>query len=227
MAGNCLVNDCLVRFRLAVDGLVGHGPARSRSVGHGLARFCLVSFCAASFCLGTAGCALMPQFGRPEPVGPPEPGPETTQPDQPEEPEHHVGIVPHPDTWPRVPYPDTSKTATSVKKPAAPRAPAGSASAAGSRPDSLEAAKTPAVTVSLPEAELRKLEARAREDLDETSRLLGSVEAASLDSSEREKRRTVIGFVAQAESALESQDIQAAANLAHKARLLAEELTSQ
>jgi hypothetical protein len=37
----------------------------------------------------------------------------------------------------------------------------------------------------------------------------------------------VIGFVAQAESALESQDIQAAANLAHKARLLAEELTSQ
>ena len=84
-----------------------------------------------------------------------------------------------------------------------------------------------------PEAELRlelseeekaALSAQAARDLDETERLIGGLDRARLTAEELEKLQTVESLVAAAKAAEEKGDIPGRANLARKARLLAEEL---
>lgn len=70
------------------------------------------------------------------------------------------------------------------------------------------------------------LSARAALDLQETERLIGTLDRERLTAEETEKLRTVESLIHAAKSAEEKGDIPGLANLAHKARLLAEELIS-
>lgn len=85
----------------------------------------------------------------------------------------------------------------------------------------------PTVSVDLPEAQRQELKDAAVSEIAETNSLLIEVEERTTTEEEKEKLHTIRSLIEQAEAALEREDIQAAANLAHKAKLLAEELRYQ
>jgi hypothetical protein len=79
------------------------------------------------------------------------------------------------------------------------------------------------VAVKLDDSKKADLAAQTRKDLDEAERLVASVDSPSLGSSAKEKVDAVKSLIASSHAAYVT-DVQAAAALAHKARLLAGEL---
>ena len=169
------------------------------------------------------GCALLPQFGEPPTVTPPVVAADTTR-----------TQVPDPDLWPTAT--ETPAEPVQTTEPAKPRpkppittAPEDS-SLARTEPvpaDSTVVDVAPAITVSPPRKALEEIETETLASLKEAKRLISSVDTTNLGPEGQDKLRIVRGFVTQAEDALVRQDVQAAAGLARKARLLAVELTSR
>jgi acyl-CoA reductase-like NAD-dependent aldehyde dehydrogenase len=83
------------------------------------------------------------------------------------------------------------------------------------------------VSVDLPAEERERLLREAETDLEETRRVLDALEVEDLGASERETLQTVEDLLAAALDARERGEVQATANLARKARLLAEELAGE
>lgn len=83
---------------------------------------------------------------------------------------------------------------------------------------------SPTVSVALPEARRRELRRTALADLAAVNSMVSATEQRILTEAEDQKLQTIRGLIEQAQAALERKDIQAVANLAHKARLLGEEL---
>ena len=171
-----------------------------------------------------SGCALLPQFGEPPIAGPPVSAVDTTR-----------TRVPDPDLWPTATETPAEPTLTTERTTPKPRTKTPPVTTPDEPPtlepavpaDSLEVDVVPAVTVSPPRKELEEIETEALASLKEAKKLINTVDRDKLDSAGQEKLRIVHGFVTQAEEALARQDLQAAAGLARKARLLAVELTSR
>jgi hypothetical protein len=109
-----------------------------------------------------------------------------------------------------------------VKPPSSdvpPRA-AGRASA----PDTLPA---PHLKVEVDDEEKAALAAQAKDDLEQTTAMIGKLDRQHLAAETLEKLRTVESLITAAESAGETGDVTAMANLARKARLLTAELLPQ
>jgi hypothetical protein len=83
------------------------------------------------------------------------------------------------------------------------------------------------VSILLPASERLRLRAACLKDLAIADSLLAPVAAWAVTAADVEKVATARGFLDQARAALAREDIQAAANLAHKGRLLTEELSSR
>ncbi len=82
----------------------------------------------------------------------------------------------------------------------------------------------PSVSVALAPAEKAKLTATTRFEMAEADSIVVKVGPRLYREKDREKLQTVQGLIDQARSALDREDVRAAANLAHKARVLALEL---
>ncbi|MBM3286916.1 MAG: hypothetical protein FJY88_06145 [Candidatus Eisenbacteria bacterium] len=80
---------------------------------------------------------------------------------------------------------------------------------------------TPSVSVALPAAEKAKLEAETHRDLAAAEARVSRAAPRAAGEADREKLRAIQGLIHQAVAALERDDIRGAANLAHKAKLLA------
>ena len=78
--------------------------------------------------------------------------------------------------------------------------------------------------MALPEGKRRELRRTALADLAAVNSMVAATEELILTEAESEKLQTIRGLIELAQAALEREDIQAVANLAHKARLLGEEL---
>jgi hypothetical protein len=79
------------------------------------------------------------------------------------------------------------------------------------------------VGVKIDEGKKADLAAQTRKDLEEAERLVGAVDASTLGLTAQEKVATVKSLIASSRAAYDT-DVEAAAALAHKARLLAGEL---
>lgn len=117
---------------------------------------------------------------------------------------------PRPGTFTRpVAVADTSKTA--------PRE-------APDEPSIKPAPSPPAVSIALPEEQRERLERLARAEMGIAERITTQIGPRLTSGRDIEKLRTVLGLIEQTHAALDREDIQSAANLAHKAKLLATEL---
>jgi hypothetical protein len=83
-------------------------------------------------------------------------------------------------------------------------------------------AEPPSVSVALPEGERMQLYTAAVGDIAQTEGVLGALEIKNLTEKERQTVDAITGLLTQARAALQQDDNQAAADLARKARLLAE-----
>ena len=188
-----------------------------------------VGLAALALCL--SGCALLPRLGPPPQVGPPYiPPPEP------------VWVVLDPALFQtRV---DSSATPSEQTRAVSRRHAIGSTQMpadqanADSLPSSTRAAldtlsaETPegettaahALSVDLPAADRRQLQAAAHHNLTAADSLARGVEGRVLSARDRVKLENALGLVRQAEDALRRGDLRAAANLAYKARLLAGEV---
>jgi hypothetical protein len=118
---------------------------------------------------------------------------------------------------PAPPPPSTPPAAASVAAPApASPTPAPPASATQSLP----------LTASLPPAEVRRLQDEAQRAIDDTERLLRQLDGRPLVPKDLETLRLAQGLVEQARKALGGQEYERAANLAAKARTLADDLST-
>jgi hypothetical protein len=96
-------------------------------------------------------------------------------------------------------------------------------------PDSAEASpldEAQEILVDLDDEERQTLTSNAQRDLREAEQSIRDAERRVLSAENRETLATVEGLLAAARDAFAEHDIQAAATLAHKARLLASELTA-
>ena len=83
------------------------------------------------------------------------------------------------------------------------------------------------VSVALSDVERSQLRTACLGDLAAAETLLSTASShAATQEQERERLETVRGFITEARSALEKEDVRAAANLAHKARVLAEAIAT-
>lgn len=89
------------------------------------------------------------------------------------------------------------------------------------------AAPTPSLTASLPPAEVRRLQEEAQRGIDDTERLLRQLDGRPLAPKDLETLRLAQGLVEQAKKALGGQEYERAANLAAKARTLADDLSTR
>lgn len=80
----------------------------------------------------------------------------------------------------------------------------------------------PSVSVALPEGEKLQLYTAAVGDIAQTEGVLGGLELKALAEKDRQTVDAIMGLLTQARAALQQDDNQAAADLARKARLLAE-----
>ena len=151
-------------------------------------------------------------------------------------------------TMPPVPPPAPSSAATSA--PSAPLPPVGApAPPAQDRPPTSQAAPAPApvpvpvpattatpskpfspsppLTASLPPAEVRRLQDETNRRIEETERLLRQLAGRPLVPGDLEMLRLAQGLVEQARRALGGQEYERAANLAAKARTLADDLSTR
>ncbi len=94
-------------------------------------------------------------------------------------------------------------------------------------PSTPTAAPGPPLTASLPAGEMRKLQDDAQRRIDEAERLLRQLEGRPLASRELETLQLAQSLILQARKALGSAEFERAANLAIKARTLAEDLSTQ
>jgi hypothetical protein len=88
-------------------------------------------------------------------------------------------------------------------------------------------APSPPLTASLPLTEVRRLQDEANRDIEETERRLRVVDGRSLEPRDLETLRLAQGLVEQARRALGGQEYERAANLAAKARTLADDLSTR
>jgi hypothetical protein len=130
----------------------------------------------------------------------------------------------------------TPTDSTAVAVPAPPKSPPGAKEIAPSKPSGSPPASTsPAsppepkissqqeVGVELDAATKADLAAQTRKDLDEAERLVRTLASGELSADRRERVATVDSMITSARAALDT-DLEAAAALARKARLLAEEI---
>ena len=176
------------------------------------------------FAVCLSSSAALPQFGHPEPKGPPliEPASRDT---------FRVEI-PDPDTWPIAEERKSVPETRPAEAPTRPRAPVPSPN---ETPTEAEVSATdaevpkqtpPAITVSPPKVELEQLETDVLADIAEATRLVQGLKSGDLPDGGQDDLATIHSMILQAREALSKQDVQAAAGLARKARLLAVELTS-
>lgn len=85
-------------------------------------------------------------------------------------------------------------------------------------------AELPSVSVALPEEERMQLRNAALADITQADIVLSGLSRRSLTQEEKRSVDTIRGLMDQARDALVKEDIQAAADLARKARLLADKL---
>ncbi|HEX2500939.1 MAG TPA: hypothetical protein VHO73_05740 [Methylomirabilota bacterium] len=88
-------------------------------------------------------------------------------------------------------------------------------------------APSPPLTANLPLTEVRRLQDEANRDIEETERRLRVVDGRSLEPRDLETLRLAQGLVEQARRALGGQEYERAANLAAKARTLADDLITR
>jgi hypothetical protein len=105
--------------------------------------------------------------------------------------------------------------------------PSDSLTRAASTADTGSVGIAPAVSVDLPASARARLEAEARRNMAAADSLAADLGRHHLPAHDREKLDTAHGLVRQAREALRRGDLQAAANLAHKARLLAAEVAQK
>jgi hypothetical protein len=84
----------------------------------------------------------------------------------------------------------------------------------------------PSVSIALPEAQRERLERLTRAEMGMAERITTQIAPRLTSDADLEKLRTVRGLIEQTHAALDRDDTQSAANLAHKAKLLATELLS-
>jgi hypothetical protein len=105
--------------------------------------------------------------------------------------------------------------------------PAEAAEPAGESPGSVaqgEASPTPEVSVDLTAEERERLNAESAQDIASARQIIETIDRQRLSADELDKLRIVEGMIHSADEAHRTEDLQAAAGLARKARLLAEEL---
>lgn len=183
-------------------------------------------------CLAVAflsGCALSPRLGPPPLAGPPTDLMRTAEPDTLVAPASAPSSTSTSASAPTASNPRTrapratlpkARTATDSTTVTAVGAPADSVSAAP-----IEATlPRPALSIDLPESERARLETKALQDLEACESIVSRLGGRYLATEGEEKLRTVRGLLLQAHSALRRRDLSAAANLAHKAKLLAMEI---
>lgn len=93
-------------------------------------------------------------------------------------------------------------------------------------PATPQASQSLPLTASLPPAEMRRLQDEAQRAIDETERLLRQLDGRPLVPKDLETLRLAQGLVEQAKKALGGQEYERAANLAAKARTLADDLST-
>ncbi len=84
----------------------------------------------------------------------------------------------------------------------------------------------PSVSIAMPEEQRARLERLTRAELAMADRITTEIAPRLKADADLEKLATVKGLIEQTNAALDRSDIQSAANLAHKAKLLATELLS-
>lgn len=78
----------------------------------------------------------------------------------------------------------------------------------------------------MPNSDRERFEASYRTDIELVDRAIRRFSEDQLPQGDMDKLQTAKGLVSQSNAAFEQQDLQAAANLAHKARVLVEEIAS-
>ncbi len=191
--------------------------------------------------LALAGCHMLrpelPPWARPVPAKS-EPAPEAP-------PEAEASVVPEPATTPAPPPEPASRSrplppSRRLRRRFHPRLPPlppdrlrlrcarprrlpPPAPAPGAPP----APASPPLTASLPPAEARRLQEEAQRGIDDTEKLLRQLESRPLAPKDLETLRLAQGLVEQARKALGGQEYERAANLAAKARTLADDLSTR
>lgn len=94
-------------------------------------------------------------------------------------------------------------------------------------PAAAPASPSPPLTASLPPAEVRRLLDETNRRIEETERLLRQLDGRPLAPKDLEMLRLAQGLVEQARRALGGQEYERAANLAAKARTLADDLNTR
>ncbi len=94
------------------------------------------------------------------------------------------------------------------------------------QPSITPAPAPPSVSIALPEAQRERLERLTRAEMGIAERITTQIAPRLKSRADLEKLKTVRGLIEQTHAALDRDDIQSAANLAHKAKLLATELLS-
>jgi hypothetical protein len=190
--------------------------------------------------LALSGCAAfrqeLPPWARPAPAGasPAEDvsadGPETTSPAPPATPASagtSPPVAPPPPMASPAPLPPAP-----ARPPAAPGAPPPTHAplpgpAAATPPPAPPASPSPPLTASLSPAEVRRLQDETNRRIEEAERLLRQLDGRPLAPTDQELLRLAQGLVEQARRALGGQEYERAANLAAKARTLADDLSSR
>jgi hypothetical protein len=194
----------------------------------------------------SSGCALWPRFGPPPMVGPPllrsgaqaDSAATAAMSADSAAAALNEAMTARLKTGKTIYVGDDNPTNTSTPPPARPRAPKRSSETAADSSaevvapaDTISAAPAtdvPALSVDLPASDRSKLEGEARANAawaDSTARVLTL--RPQLDGRDRDKLETAFGLVTQSREALDRGDVQAAANLAYKAKLLVEEVAKK
>ncbi len=161
----------------------------------------------------------------PEPVATPAPTPEP-EPDP--EPIAPPPLPPLPPVAPPAPVgPPPAPARTAPAQPPTHAAPPAPATPPAPPPAASPAPPSPPLTASLPPAEVRRLQEEAQRGIDDTERLLRQLESRPLAAKDLETLRLAQGLVEQARKALGGQEYERAANLAAKARTLADDLSTR
>lgn len=201
----------------------------------------------AALCLIVSGCAPfrqeLPPWARPVPAVPPPEAPVAS--DTTESVTASSTPVPEPIAAPAPPAapPVTTPVAPPVisratpppaaPAPAAPpRSPAPAPAAAvpplpAPVPAGPPAGPSPPLTASLPPAEVRRLQDEAQRRIEEAERLLRQLDGRPLAPQDVETLRLAQSLVEQARKALGGQEYERAANLATKARTLADDVSTK
>lgn len=136
------------------------------------------------------------------------------------------GSIGQPPTSPVTPAPAAPSPAAPPSTPAA-TPPAAPPVATTPAPLAPLPVPSPALTASLPPAEMRRLQEDAQRRIEETERLLRQIEKRPFAPKEIETLRLAQSLVEQARRALGAEAYERAANLAAKARTLADDLNAR